>query len=369
MTMVETKSCSLPGVLILLLLLSGAATASGLGSVVSRTYSYYFSHYTWREAQSYCRRHHQDLAFLYEESDKDNMSMDPYYAWIGQFGSSGGGNNSLWADGDDDAVDSSPRNESHVDENCTSVFHIAPWIHRHRCATHFFFFCQYEEPQRPIFVFIAQSKTWWDARDYCRQRYDHLATFADDFSLERIIYENFPVWIGLHREETWKWSSGFNDNRIWDQDDSDDGGCISISSKEKKMATKSCAEHFPFLCFDDNILVVKENKSWTEALEHCRALGSTSDGGHAYDLVSVQPGVDQQYMMTRVAEADTEEVWVSLRFLAGYWLWATGADMSHPDMPSCPLEWALCGALSKGNASSVETRDCMERKNFLCYRK
>ena len=74
------------------------------------------------------------------------------------------------------------------------------------------------------------------------------------------------------------------------------------------MATQNCSARFPFLCYVDNLVLVKENKTWEEALEHCRALSSTSQPTLRYELVSVQPGEDQDYVMNRVMEADTEEV-------------------------------------------------------------
>ncbi|XP_039652092.1 struthiocalcin-1-like [Perca fluviatilis] len=112
---------------------------------------------------------------------------------------------------------------------------------------------------------------------------------------------------------------------------------------------------------------IKENKTWEEALEHCRALSSTSQPTLRYELVSVQPGEDQDYVMNRVMEAETEEVWAGLRFLAGEWLWVNGASMLYSDLPLCPPLVQHCGALSKNNTGSMETKDCSEKRNFLCY--
>ncbi|TDH17435.1 hypothetical protein EPR50_G00008210 [Perca flavescens] len=133
------------------------------------------------------------------------------------------------------------------------------------------------------------------------------------------------------------------------------------------MATQNCSARFPFVCFGDNLVLVKENKTWEEALEHCRALSSTSQSNLRYELVSVQPGEDQHYVMNRVMEADTDEVWAGLRFLAGEWLWVNGASMLYSDLPLCPPLVQHCGALSKNNTGSVETKDCSEKRNFLCY--
>ncbi|XP_035991594.1 struthiocalcin-1-like [Fundulus heteroclitus] len=133
------------------------------------------------------------------------------------------------------------------------------------------------------------------------------------------------------------------------------------------MATENCNVHRPFVCMyeaDSNVLLVKENKSWEEALEHCRNL---SNSGFRYDLVSVQPGDEHEDAMSKAMEAETEEVWTGLRFLGDEWLWVNGESTMYSDVPQCPMLEQRCGALSK-NTSSLETRDCSERKNFLCYR-
>lgn len=66
------------------------------------------------------------------------------------------------------------------------------------------------------------------------------------------------------------------------------------------MATQDCNARFPFVCLKENLVLVQETKTWEEALEHCRALG--------YELVSVQPGEDDNTVMGYVMRADTEKV-------------------------------------------------------------
>ncbi|XP_034425949.1 rheacalcin-1-like [Hippoglossus hippoglossus] len=130
------------------------------------------------------------------------------------------------------------------------------------------------------------------------------------------------------------------------------------------MSARNCSTRFPVLCYWDNLVLVKENKTWEEALEHCRALRG---GNRNHELVSVQPGQEHSYMMKRVMEADTDEVWTGLRFLAGDWLWVNGAVLLYSGLPVCPLEQQHCGTLSKQDTGSVEIRDCSETRNFLCY--
>lgn len=92
----------------------------------------------------------------------------------------------------------------------------------------------------------------------------------------------------------------------WTLDEpSDNGDCVSISSMTKRMSTQSCEDNFPFVCTWENVFLVKENKSWEEALIHCRGLSSSN---LRFDLLSVEPGDEQQYVWKKVMDADTEEV-------------------------------------------------------------
>lgn len=89
---------------------------------------------------------------------------------------------------------------------------------------------------------------------------------------------------------------------------SGEGDCVTISSLTKLMDTKECDARLPFICSwngEKSFLLVKEKKSWEEALEHCRSL---NDIGLRFDLVSVESEDDYANMMNKVMEANTDEV-------------------------------------------------------------
>ncbi|KAI3376868.1 hypothetical protein L3Q82_000120 [Scortum barcoo] len=232
-----------------------------------------------------------------------------------------------------------------------------------------FFICHKPEGGHHLdYIFIPEPKNWSEAQQYCRTKYRDLATIKDDSDMnEAVKSQDFPVWTGLHRDwETWKWSTGVSEYRDWASNEpGSNGDCVSILSVHKKMTTQNCSALFPFICISDNLVLVKENKTWEEALEHCRNLEPTHS---VYDLVSVEP-VDHEYMIQKIMEANTEKVWTGLRFLAGHWVWVNGAPVLYPfDLPPCPIEEQRCGVLSQNDKGSIETTDCLERRNFLCYR-
>ncbi|XP_029945729.1 C-type mannose receptor 2-like [Salarias fasciatus] len=372
--MTVMKNSLLGLVRFLLCLLLSSSTVSGLGSVVSKSYPHIRNPKTWHAAQEYCRSKHTDLAILYQRSDGERMSLHKYYAWIGlsklktptEWTLATSPPTSLieWASNEPDSGDS-----------CALISHSSNKVYGTNCEGQNFFHCYKNEPDSRT-TFVPLAMTWQEAQKHCENNRGELIS-QFPIVTNYLKSEDFPVWIGLHREGgTWKWSSGSSAYRSWSSPPSDnhhyndvDDDCVSISSLNKKMAAKKCTDQFPFVCVSDNLLLVKEKKSWEEAVEHCRAYTSPTNSQHRYDLASVQPGDDQNYIMTTVMKADTQEVWVGLRFLAGRWLWVTGADMLYADLPECPLEGNRCGALTKTSTTSVKTRDCTEKKNFLCYRK
>lgn len=61
------------------------------------------------------------------------------------------------------------------------------------------------------------------------------------------------------------------------------------------------------------------------------------------------------------------QVWTGLRFLAGRWFWSDRAAVSDGHLPQCPNVTQRCGALAKSGGGGLETLDCTEKLNFLCY--
>uniref|UniRef100_A0AAQ5YQ16 C-type lectin domain-containing protein n=1 Tax=Amphiprion ocellaris TaxID=80972 RepID=A0AAQ5YQ16_AMPOC len=322
-----------------------------------------------------CNSHHNDLVTIYTEAESDGFRLDSYEAWIGLYRYQGlsssrpwywshGGNYSYyetkWA-----------HYESQYSGDCAHVSYSNKRVYGSDCRTYYFFIChEYHglNLEHLRYKFIPQSKTWSEAQQYCRDKYDDLAYITYFAPVEE---EDFPVWIGLHRDgETWKWSTGMSNYEKWTSGEpGEDNDCVTISSLSKNMDTRNCSDRFPFICIKDNLLLVKENKTWEEALDHCRGLTPPTHYTR-YDLVSVQLGAEYDYVMRKIMEADTEEVWTGLRFLAGHWLWVNGADMMYPDLPLCPVDFQHCGSMSKNNnTEGFQTRDCTETRNFLCYRK
>ncbi|XP_040020234.2 C-type mannose receptor 2-like isoform X1 [Gasterosteus aculeatus] len=352
-----------------LLFLCGPVAA--LGSVVVERYEHVKKCSSWHEAQSHCRSKFTDLGTIYEESDEET-NLDSYSAWIGLHKTLSGW---FWFDGHEMSLNDPDwaQDEPNPLETCAVVSYGIKKVYGKRCEEHNFFFC--EERGSDRFTFVPESKNMSDAEAHCASQNKALASFhIDRIFQSEVKKQDHPVWTGLHREGgAWKWSYDSSEYRNWaSQESSATGDCVAISSRNKKMSAQNCEARFPFVCLSTNLVLVREEKTWEEALRHCRALGSSACGSWDYDLVSVQPGDEREHVHVSAAvqEADTEEVWVGLRFLAGSWLWVNGATLLYPDLPSCPHPLQRCGALPKRSAGGgFLLADCAERRNFLCYRK
>ncbi|MED6257666.1 hypothetical protein ATANTOWER_029247 [Ataeniobius toweri] len=372
---------SLPASGILLLLLSSRSIiVSSLGSVLVRVYKYSTNAASWENARHICKQYHTDLATFYSEADERHLYLERYFAWIGLYRDRNPQSDILLSDGEKDNLYSwenknSPYNAECAAASYNNLFHSST-IRTHRvyglnCGNHYYFICQDIKESQTLYkyIFIPKAKTWSEAQHYCRENHEELANIHSSVLYSAVQKEDFPIWIGLHRDGgSWNWSAGSSEYHNWKLNEpSTNGDCVSISSETHKMAAQNCGAYFPFLCISDNMVLVKEEKSWEEALEHCRRLKSSAQSNLCFDLLSLQPGEEHVYVMSKVTEAVTEEVWIGLRFLADDWLWVNGADMLHPDLPFCPAPQQNCGALSKNYAGKVKTRDCSQRKNFICY--
>ncbi|CAJ1050015.1 secretory phospholipase A2 receptor-like [Xyrichtys novacula] len=346
-----------------LLLLLFSSTVSVQGSVLSRIYNYINVYYTWEEAQAYCRRHsyYTDLALFYTESDRDQELFYYYNVWVGLEKIN---NDWTWTQGGKlNSLELGP-NETHSFQTCAYYDHLRKRMYGSSCETRYFFICYDNSGNNYRFISRAMSQP--DAAQYCRTHHKGLAPFPNVLDMRsRIHNENFPAWIGLHSDgDDWVWSAGLSDYRGWGLNGpGDGGGCVTLLSESKQMVTRDCSERLPFLCYRDNLILVKENKTWEEALDHCRSITS-----ERWELISVQPGSEHEVVIASIMGADTEEVWSGLRFMEGFWWWVDGAVMLYSDLPGCPRDWRHCGALSKNDTVSLKPRDCLEKKNFLCYR-
>ncbi|XP_056884703.1 C-type mannose receptor 2-like [Takifugu flavidus] len=120
------------------------------------------------------------------------------------------------------------------------------------------------------------------AQELCSQRGGDLASISDELQ-HSMIYNmtndmNISFWIGLRDDvNSWRWSLNTSSHFVlrWEQSEPDNANssehCASISDIGS-WRDRDCSVQMPFFC-DDGVLVNLE-KSWSEALAHCRTLST-----------------------------------------------------------------------------------------------
>uniref|UniRef100_A0A4W5PJ45 C-type lectin domain-containing protein n=1 Tax=Hucho hucho TaxID=62062 RepID=A0A4W5PJ45_9TELE len=125
-----------------------------------------------------------------------------------------------------------------------------------------------------------------------------------------------------------------------------------------------CSWQLPFFCYKKKLILVQEMKTWEEALEYCR--------DHYTDLPSLLSKTEHLQAQSKIEGAQTDHVWTALIFLAREWLWVNRDPLEFQawtggELPHCPAQNLHCGTLTR-DEEHWGTRNCEERRNFLCYR-
>uniref|UniRef100_A0A669DBR3 C-type lectin domain-containing protein n=1 Tax=Oreochromis niloticus TaxID=8128 RepID=A0A669DBR3_ORENI len=170
------------------------------------------------------------------------------------------------------------------------------------------------------FTFCNETKTWKDAQAFCREHHTDLVTIRNE--KENNIFSG-EGWIGLYRiskSRTWQWSRGdeIANYTNWDTGEPQQHKHLAYKDNEKWKAHDYTDTH-PFMCYDDDddndLILVKDNKTWEEALEHCRSLDGvntedplSSYWNYRYDLATLISPYDHTYARERAQEATTDEV-------------------------------------------------------------
>lgn len=209
------------------------------------------------------------------------------------------------------------------------------------------------------YVYINDRMNWHDAQKYCRMFHTDLASVSnkDDMWRLRWLAGSFHefIWIGLERNSTdrekWTWSGGGKVSTFFwalgqpQNRRNEDYGLIYHSEWHDALPDLKK----PFFCY--NVVVVRERKTWEEALEYCRE--------HHQDLVSVTSETEMLLIKKELDKTETtDRVWIGLHFFSGHWLWVDGEPLTyeawgHEVRPACPDFRLECAALqAKGGTQS-----------------
>ncbi|XP_058618605.1 secretory phospholipase A2 receptor-like [Onychostoma macrolepis] len=248
--------------------------------------------------------------------------------------------------------------------------------HWHDADCHYtmYFICYNESTG---FVREQNKKNWTEAQKYCREKHTDLASVrneGENDQIEKMLIGN-QVWIGLHR--LWVWSDNSSATFThWKQDELNikadrDSICTSTGvSNEGRWTDEYCRESHPFVCYDDKLVLIRENKTWPEALRYCRE--------RDMDLVSVDSEQMQRWVkiLFMKANASSAHVWLGLRHsrILELWFWVSGHTMCY-DQWASDYDKELDDCDTTVRSGAIRTCDNRwisrpetEENNFICIK-
>ncbi|XP_037641369.1 macrophage mannose receptor 1-like [Sebastes umbrosus] len=333
---------------------------------------------SWTEARLYCQKYHIDLVTSkVVEKGKlitfmKNNAVEQ--VWVGLLRDPEKDSVWKWIDvkrGDGFIVVNPSKNCGDGEQNrhCALVSDDDLKWYSERCSNKHDFYCSVQNNIQHH----NTTLTWDDASQYCRNNMSDLATVT---STNTDQLED-AGWIGLHQEadETWKWIGDWpSDYSNWAQGQPLSVDCGYFNSTNKKWSSKVCSEELEFFCYGGGLVVVNENKTWEDARSHCWMMVTPCELNwtcrYHHELLSLEQLSDYDYVRDKIYSATTDEVWTGLRFLGGEWWWMDGkTPQDHGELPDCPSHWRHCGTLSKNDTNNWITRNCSERRNFICSRR
>ncbi|XP_050964469.1 macrophage mannose receptor 1 isoform X3 [Labeo rohita] len=365
--------------LFFILLLTALCSVS---ECVQRQYHFINERKNWTEAQRYCRENYTDLATVDNINDMNELKKSVnvgslLYVYIGLHKTSrykwqwSSGEPALylnWATGQPEGTD-----------DCAMMTN-GQW-HDIPCSNTQPFICNNTNAG---LVLVNQMMKWRDAQSYCRQNHIDLVSVRnqnENQQVEQLINDRHLsgsyIWIGLFRD-SWQWSDQSDSSfRYWNPIEPNNMGgaenCTVIEPNAQGQWNDIPWNYkYPFVChedFDSELILIKENLTWSEALSYCRQ--------NHVDLVSVHSEEIQRGVMNVVKRASTAAVWLGLHnyCIMNMWLWVSGEIVCYHNWApgngttreNCSLENRK-GAVQSGGDQRWISLPESHKLNFICSR-
>ncbi|CAI5685717.1 unnamed protein product [Oreochromis niloticus] len=275
--------------------------------ITCQLYEYHFikEEMSWDEARAYCRENYTDLAKVFDLTDMRRLqdsAQSQTEAWIGLYNITGGDNRRWhW---------SLPGEEYTENKTCWGAGEPNDQPYPEDCVRT----VDKNNKKNKTFHLIETSVTWTQAQSYCRQHHTDLASGLDQIYSEEFkkLQKSTALWIGLFRD-SWRWSDGSNFSfRYWDMDSFNDGlnnrtCATTLLERSGRWSSAGCDQRKPFFCYDvkldqtsrfnvcsDKLILIRENKTWEEALNYCRQ--------KHHDLVSISNPEEQRWVQERATD-------------------------------------------------------------------
>ncbi|XP_047242690.1 C-type mannose receptor 2-like [Girardinichthys multiradiatus] len=336
---------------------------------------------TWTEAQQYCREKHTDLATVSNMRDMKrllNISAGGQRdVWIGLYDSTNVNRTWYWSllgvefnESETNWNTGEPTDKQNSGfENCGFLYKNLTWADT-GCQHDRYFLCYDETNRTQKYHLIREKKTWQEAQSYCREKHTDLISGLkqlQDEELKNVMKSaDKEPYFGLFRD-TWRWSDGSSFSfRHWNNDlnnqQLNSGQYAAAFNDEGRWKNDSCALTKPFICYDDKVILIKENKTWEDALYYCR--------DHYHDLVTITNKNEQRWVQEKAKNASTDHVWMGLRYTCtlDFWFWVSDEVVSYKNWASdAPMDDCdMSGAMETRGEHKWRKKNDIEEFNFIC---
>ncbi|XP_056128179.1 macrophage mannose receptor 1-like [Rhinichthys klamathensis goyatoka] len=283
------------------------------------------------EAQRYCRQNYRDLASVSNSGDlSDLLRITDQDFWIGLLKTVS--SEWSWSLGDPafytkhhSLYRNWAPNQTSGSLDCAYMDQDGLW-RIDNCTAQHFFIC-YNDTIKG-FVPVLQMKSWRSAQSFCRANHVDLTSVRNQKEnqlIQQLVNTSnaSSVWIGLFRDP-WEWSdkspSSFRNWASGEPDGPLENATVMVFIGQRKGQWEDwpCVSLFPFVCYEDQFTLVKQNLSWAEAMQYCRQ--------NHVDLVSVTSEQIERRVRTAARNASTPAVWMGLHHYCAMdmWLWLRG---------------------------------------------
>ncbi|KAL1276573.1 hypothetical protein QQF64_036196 [Cirrhinus molitorella] len=297
---------------------------------VQRQYHFINENKTWTEAQRYCRENYTDLATVDNMNDMNELNKSVNdrsveFVWIGL--QKTGRDKWQWSSGEPALYLNWATGQPEGRDDCSMMLN-GQW-HDLSCSDTRYFICNNTNTG---LVFVNQMMNWRDAQSYCRQNHSDLVSVRNQMRINR-----------------------FSRSLVTD-------------TYLDHMSGSVCSETHGS-DFDSQLILIKENLTWSEALRYCRQ--------NQMDLVSVHSEEIQRRVMNVVKGASTAAVWLGLHnyCIMNMWLWVSGETVCYHNwapgngttQENCKLEKRK-GAVQSGGDQRWISLPESHKLNFICSR-
>ncbi|XP_032438336.1 macrophage mannose receptor 1-like [Xiphophorus hellerii] len=340
---------------------------------------------TWTEAQQYCREKHTDLATVTNMKDMKRLinisAGDQREAWIGLISKPEFTRTWFWSLSGE-KFDESEKNWNNNEpsdrgiqgsENCGIVYQNLTWLDQ-GCKWPEYFLCYDETNNSHKYHLIKDMKTWQKAQSYCRENHTDLISGTkqrQDEEVKKLMNSSDrSAYFGLFRDN-WRWSDGSSFSfRHWNNDfnisESVSILCgLTVFNDGGRWKNDTCDKKKPCICYDDKMILIKENKTWEDALTYCRE--------NHHDLVTITNMDDQIWIQEKVKNASTDYVWMGLRYTCtlDFWFWVSDEVVIYKNWaegePTDDCD--MSGAMETGGKHKWRKKIYLDKYNLICSKK